>query len=297
MPISSPTRADPPRRSVPWARGISIPMTVIVVLVFVICPLWTVAYSFTGSGLLPNGQWVGVDQYTRLWGSERWQISVRNLGVYAGGMLILSLGLGFLLAALLDQRIRAAGVFRAILLYPYALSFVATGLAWQWLLHPDFGLPQAWGAAGFAPLSDPGWAIFAVLLAGLWQGTGLVTALMLAGLRGVEDEIWQAARLDGIPAWKAHVFIVLPMLRPVIATAAVLVAASAVKLFDLVVALTDGGPGLSTEVPAKYVYDMMFENQNLGQGFAASTMMLVLVLICLLVWAGVTHCGARHDRG
>lgn len=266
-------------------------------LVFVLCPLWTVAYSFTGSGLLPRAQWVGLEQYARLWSSDRWLISVGNLAIYAAAMLPGALGIGVALAILLDQRIRAEGVFRTILLYPYALSFVVTGLAWQWLLNPDFGFQTVagLGGAGFAPLSDPDWAIFGVLMAGLWQGTGIVTVLMLAGLRSIDDDIWMAARVEGIPAWKSYLLIALPMLRPILVTAAVLVAASAVKLFDLVVALTDGGPGLSTEVPAKYVYDMMFENQNLGQGFAASTMMLVLVLVVLVPWVIVTLRAGRHD--
>ncbi|WP_245848220.1 carbohydrate ABC transporter permease [Actibacterium ureilyticum] len=280
-----------PGRAAPWAMGVMAAMALVALLIFVLFPLWTVAHSLTGSRLLPNGPWVGLAQYERLWTSERWLISVGNLAIYAVGLLSGALGIGAGLAVLLDRRIRAEGLFRAVLLYPYALSFVVTGLAWQWMLNPTFGLP------GLALLSDPDLAIHGVVMAGLWQGSGIVAVLILSGLRAIDDDIWKAARLDGIAVWKTYLFIVFPMLRGVLATATVLVLASAIKLFDLVVALTGGGPGLSTEVPAKYVYDMMFENQNLGQGFAASTMMLTLVLVVMLCWAvAVWWMGRRRDH-
>jgi glucose/mannose transport system permease protein len=109
--------------------------------------------------------------------------------------------------------------------------------------------------------------------------------LMLAGLRGVDEEIWKAARVDGIPTWKTYLFIVLPMMRGVIVTTLVLVGSGIVRLYDLVVALTQGGPGFASDVPAKYVYDYMFARSNLGQGLAASTVMLLTVLIILIPWA------------
>ena len=109
--------------------------------------------------------------------------------------------------------------------------------------------------------------------------------LMLAGLRGIDQEIWKAARIDGIPMWKTYIQVVIPMMRPVFVTTLVIIAAGIIKVYDLVVAQTSGGPGISSEVPAKYVYDYMFSAQNLGQGFAASTMMLVSVLIVLIPFA------------
>ncbi len=279
----------------------SIPMILTAVVIFVGCTLWTVAYSFTGSRLLPRWRWVGLDQYERLWDTDRWMISINNLLLYGTLMMIFSLALGFLLAALLDQKIRGENVFRTIFLYPYALSFVVTGLTWQWLLNPDFGIQKlvrdmGWSTFEFAPLTNNDWAIYGVLLAGLWQGSGLVMVLMLAGLRGVDQDVWKAARVDGIPTWKTYIYIVLPMMRPIFVTAVVLVATGIIKIFDLIVAQTDGGPGLSTEVPAKYVYDMMFSSQNLGQGFAASTTMLLVVLVIIIPWSFYEFGGRRNAK-
>ena len=120
--------------------------------------------------------------------------------------------------------------------------------------------------------------------------------LMLAGLRGIDEDIWKAARVDGIPMWKTYLFIVIPMMRPVFVTTLVIIAAGIVKVYDLVVAQTSGGPGISSEVPAKYVYDYMFFAQNLGQGFAASTMMLLSVIIVIVPWAYLEF-GRRRNRG
>jgi len=279
----------------------SIPMILTAVVIFVGCTLWTVAYSFTGSRLLPRWRWVGLDQYERLWETDRWMISINNLVLYGVLMMLFSLALGFLLAALLDQKIRGENVFRTIFLYPYALSFVVTGLTWQWLLNPDFGIQKlvrdlGWSTFEFAPLTNNDWAIYGVLLAGLWQGSGLVMVLMLAGLRGIDQDVWKAARVDGISTWKTYIFIVLPMMRPIFVTAVVLVATGIIKIFDLIVAQTDGGPGLSTEVPAKYVYDMMFSSQNLGQGFAASTTMLLVVLVIIIPWSFYEFGGGRDAK-
>ncbi|MEL0123167.1 MAG: sugar ABC transporter permease [Paracoccaceae bacterium] len=279
----------------------SIPMILTAVVIFVGCTLWTVAYSFTGSRLLPRWRWVGLDQYERLWETDRWMISINNLILYGVLMMLFSLALGFLLAALLDQKIRGENLFRTIFLYPYALSFVVTGLTWQWLLNPDFGVQKlvrdlGWSTFEFAPLTNNDWAIYGVLLAGLWQGSGLVMVLMLAGLRGIDQDVWKAARVDGISTWKTYIFIVLPMMRPIFVTAVVLVATGIIKIFDLIVAQTDGGPGLSTEVPAKYVYDMMFSSQNLGQGFAASTTMLLVVLVIIIPWSFYEFGGRRDAK-
>jgi glucose/mannose transport system permease protein len=264
-------------------------MALTALVIFIGCSAWTVVYSFTGSRLLPKTRWVGVDQYDRLWGTDRWIVSIENLAIYGGCMLLFSLTLGFVMAALLDQRIRFENTFRTVFLYPYALSFVVTGLTWQWMLNPTFGLQKVVRDFGFvdftfAPLTNSDFAIYGVLLAGLWQGTGLVMVIMLAGLRGIDEDIWKASRVDGIPKWKTYIMIVLPLMRGAIITAVVLVATSIIKVFDLIVAQTQGGPGLATEVPAKYVMDMMFRNQNLGQGFAASTMMLLFVMIILIPW-------------
>lgn len=279
----------------------SIPMVLTASVVFVGGTIWTVVHSFTNSKLLPRLNFVGLDQYERLWNSNKWLISIENLFIYGVLSLIFSLVIGFMLAALLDQKIRFEDTFRTIFLYPFALSFIVTGLVWQWLLNPDFGVQAVvrdlgWTSFTFDPLYNQDIVIYGILIAGLWQGTGLVMCLMLAGLRGIDEDIWKATRVDGIPMWKTYLFIVIPMMRPVFVTTLVIIASGIVRVYDLVVAQTSGGPGIASEVPAKYVYDAMFLSQNLGQGFAASTMMLVTVLIVIVPWAYFEF-GRRRHRG
>ena len=265
----------------------ALPMVLTAVGVFVIATLWTVYHSFTNSRMLPKSEFIGLAQYERLWNSDRWYMSIENLAIYGVCSLIFSLLIGFMLAALLDQKTRFENTFRTIFLYPFALSFIVTGLVWQWILNPDYGVQKIIRSLGFDsfvfnPLYNMDIVIYGILVAGLWQGTGFIMCLMLAGLRGIDQEIWKAARIDGIPMWKTYIQIVIPMMRPVFITTLVIIAAGIIKVYDLVVAQTSGGPGMSSEVPAKYVYDYMFGAQNLAQGFAASTMMLVSVLIVLI---------------
>lgn len=316
------------------AKIASIPMILTALVVFIGCTVWTFTYSFTKSKLLPKKlfeweelfaipvpewiakdgalnfeyisgimekNWVGFDQYHRLFSQARWDISVNNILIYGACSMVFTLLIGFTLAALLDQKIRFENTFRTILLYPFALSFIVTGLVWQWILNPQFGIQkvvQGWGWESFSfdPLSNPDYVIYGILIAGLWQGTGLIMCLMLAGLRGIDEDIWKAARVEGIPMWKTYLFIVIPMMRPVFITTLVLIASGIVKVYDLVVAQTGGGPGISSEVPAKYVYDYMFGAQNLGQGFAASTMMLAAVIVIVIPWAYLEFGGKKkHD--
>ena len=283
------------------AKIAAIPMIVAALCVFVGGTIWTIVYSFTKSGLLPRLQWVGLDQYERLWATRKWLVSIENLAIYGFCMLVLVFVIGFILAALIDQKIRFEDTIRTVILYPYALSFVVTGLVWQWMLNPEFGIQKVvrgwgWESFTFDPLYNSDIAIYGVLIAGLWQGSGLVMVLMLAGLRGIDQDVWKASRVDGIPAWKAYIFIIIPMMRPVFITTLVIVVTGIVKIYDLIIAQTGGGPGISTEVPAKYVYDMMFQANNLGQGFAASTMMLATVALVVIPWAILEFGGSkRHD--
>ncbi|MEK9702885.1 MAG: sugar ABC transporter permease [Deltaproteobacteria bacterium] len=281
------------------AKIAAIPMILTATVVFLGGTAWTIFYSFTGSKLLPKLKWVGFSQYERLWNTKRWIVSIENLAIYGICMLILSFVIGFLLAALMDQKIRFENTFRTIILYPFALSFIVTGLVWQWVLNPDFGIQGVvrdlgWTSFAFDPLYDADIAIFGVMLAALWQGSGLVMVLMLAGLRGIDQEIWKAAKIDGIPAWKTYLLIVIPMMRPVFITALVLITSGIIRVYDLVVAQTSGGPGLATEMPAKYVYDYMFRAQNLGQAFSASTMMLLAVLTVVIPWAYMEFGSKKH---
>lgn len=283
------------------AKIASIPMILTALFVFVGGTAWTVLHSFTSSRLLPKLDFVGLAQYERLWGenNDRWWISITNLGVYGLCSMILTLVIGFTLAAMLDRKIRGEAVFRTIFLYPFALSFVVTGLAWQWILNPQFGIESVvrswgWENFNFDPLNNPDIVIFGILIAGIWQGTGLIMCIMLAGLRGIDEDIWKACRVDGIGTVKTYIKVIIPMMRPVFVTSLVLIASGIIKLYDLVVAQTNGGPGISSEVPAKYVINYMFQAQNLGQGFAASTMMLVSVIIILIPWAYLEFGGRKN---
>ncbi|KQY26853.1 carbohydrate ABC transporter permease [Rhizobium sp. Root482] len=277
----------------------SIPMMLTAVVIFLGGTLWTVVYSFTNSKLLPRMKFVGLDQYERLWSAPRWLVSIENLAIYGVFSLIFSLTIGFVLAAFMDQKIRFENTFRTIFLYPFALSFIVTGLVWQWILNPEFGVQSVvrslgWTSFAFDPLYNQEIVIYGILIAALWQGTGLVMCLMLAGLRGIDEDIWKAARVDGIPMWKTYIFIIIPMMRAVFITTLVIVASGIVRVYDLVVAQTSGGPGIASEVPAKYVYDYMFQAQNLGQGFAASTMMLITVAIIIVPWAYLEFGGRKR---
>lgn len=281
------------------AKIAALPMVFTALVVFVGFTVWTVVYSFTSSKLLPKANFVGFDQYERLWSNSRWLVSIQNLMIYGALALIFTLVIGFTLAVLMDQKIRFEDTFRTIMLYPFALSFIVTGLVWQWVLNPDFGIQgivRGWGWESFAfdPLNNPNLVLYGLLIAGLWQGTGFVMAIMLAGLRGIDEDIWKATRVDGIPTWKTYIIVIIPMMRPVFITTLVLVAAGIIKLYDLVIAQTSGGPGNASQVPAMYVYSYMFQAQNLGQGFAASTMMLLSVLVVLIPWAYLEFGGKKH---
>jgi glucose/mannose transport system permease protein len=301
-PIRTTSAARPRAR---WTRNINakiaaLPMIATALVIFVGGTIWTVVYSFTDSKLLPRTRWVGLDQYERLWDTNRWVVSIENLMFYGVMSLVFTVVMGFILAVLMDQKIRYEDTFRTIMLYPFALSFIVTGLVWQWILNPDFGIQGVvrdlgWTSFSFDPLNNPQTVLYGLLIAGLWQGTGFVMCLMLAGLRGIDEDIWKAARVDGIPTWKTYVVVIIPMMRPVFITTLVIVASGIIRLYDLVVAMTSGGPGgNASQVPAMYVYDYMFQAQNLGQGFAASTMMLLSVLIVLIPWAYLEFGGKKH---
>jgi glucose/mannose transport system permease protein len=261
-------------------------------VVYLGCTAWTVWMSFTASRMLPNSTFVGLRQYASLLGNERWQVSVFNLAVFGTLFLVASLALGFLLAVAIDQRLRAENMLRSIFLYPFSMSFIVTGLVWQWLLNPSLGIEKMGRALGF------GWfqfdwivrqdrVIYTLVFAAVWHASGLVMAIMLAGLRGIDEEIWKATRIDGLPGWRVYLSIVTPMLAPSFATAAVLLATGVVRLYDLIVAMTNGGPGLASEVPAKFVMDHLFERGNLGLATAAATSMLITVaavVVPFLYW-------------
>lgn len=278
-----------------------VPTALIVLVVFVGCLLWTIRLSFTSSKLLPVLDWVGLQQYSRLFANERFLLSVENIAVFGVLFIAGCLILGFLLAVFIDQNVRGEALFRTIFLYPYAMSFVVTGLAWQWFLNPTLGLQQIVRDLGFSSfrfdwLVNPQMVIYTLVIAGLWHGAGLVMCIMLAGLRGIDADLWKAARIDGIPVWRTYLSVVLPLLGPMIITAVVLLATGVVKLYDLAVAMTLGGPGIASEVPAKFVMDHFFERNNIGLATAAATAMLIAVASVLAPWVYARYIRPQHGR-
>jgi glucose/mannose transport system permease protein len=278
----------------------SIPMMFIVLFAFIGCSLWTMTYSLSDARIYPVFSYVGLKQYYRLFSVEIWEIAWKNGLIYLVLGTAISIVIGFLLAVFMDQKIRFEGLFRTIYLYPFALSFIVTGHVWAWIFSPAYGLQKSvrqmgWESFSFDWIANNDKAIYCVVIAGVWQGSGLVMALMLAGLRGIDDEVWRAARIDGIPRWRTYLQIVIPMMRPVLITTFVIVAAGAVRIYDLVVALTDGGPGISTTVPAQYVYKYLFSG-NIGQGLSAATVMLLTSAIILIPWVYVEFVRNKQQR-
>lgn len=266
-----------------------LPTALVVLVVYLGCMLWTVRLSLSSSRLLPKLDWVGLDQYARLLGNDRFLVSVQNIALFGVLFIVGALVLGFLLAVFIDQRVRAEGVFRTVFLYPYAMSFVVTGLVWQWFLNPSLGLEKLVRDLGFESftfdwLVNQDMVVYTLVIAGLWHASGLTMAILLAGLRGVDADLWKAAKVDGIPTWRVYLSIVLPLLGPMIVTATVLLAVSVARLYDLVVAMTRGGPGVASEVPAKFVMDHLFERNNIGLATAAASLMLVTVVVVLAPW-------------
>ncbi|MBV8604906.1 MAG: sugar ABC transporter permease [Pelomonas sp.] len=288
------------RRLVPWAALLPLALTVLVA--YLGGALWTLRISVSSSRTFPASDFVGLAQYARLFDNERWQLALHNLGVYGALFIVASMAIGFLLAVFVDQKVRGEGLLRTAFLYPYAMSFVATGLIWQWLLNPDSGLQAAvqqlgWQGFVFDWIVDQDRVIYTVVIASVWQAAGLVMALMLAGLRGVDAEIWQAARLDGIPAWRVYASIVLPTLGPTLATAFVVLATMVVKAYDVVVSMTQGGPGTASDLPAKFIMDLLFGRANIALASAGAMVLLatVLALVAPLLYAR-GHAARRAQR-
>lgn len=267
-----------------------LPMALTAIVAYLGAAAWTLYISLTASRTFPSGRFIGLAQYGRLFDNERWLLSLHNLALYGLLFILACLVIGFLLAVFIDQRVRGEGVFRTIFLYPYAMSFVATGLVWQWLLTPGDGIDsvvRSLGMPGFTFdwIVRQDLVIYTVVIATVWQASGLVMALMLAGLRGIDPDIWKAARLDGIPPWRVYARIVLPMLWPTIATVLLLLSTAVVKLYDAVVAMTQGGPGTASEVPTKFIMDHLFLRSNVGVASAGAVVLLLPVLALLAPYA------------
>jgi glucose/mannose transport system permease protein len=264
--------------------------------------IWNGVLSLTGSRMLPNYEnFVGLEQYVQLWSMDRWYVALKNLGIfsvlYVGG----SMAVGMVLAIFLDQKIRAEGWLRTIYLYPMALSFIVTGTAWKWILNPSDGLQKlvqdlGWSSFSFDWLVQSDYAIYCVVIAGVWQSAGFAMALFLAGLRGIDDSIVKAAQIDGASLPLIYWRIVLPILRPVMFSIILVLSHLSIKSFDLVMALTAGGPGYATDVPATFMYTMSFTRGQIGLGAASATMMLATVAAIVVPYLYSELRSKPHDR-
>jgi len=248
---------------------------------------WTVYISLTNSRMFPRYDFEGLHQYERLFTNPRWMVALENLALFGGLFILFCLLVGVVLAILLDQHIRAEGAIRTVILYPMALSFIVTGTAWKWILNPGLGIErvvQSWGFENFTFdwLVNPDMAIYTVVIAGVWQSSGFVMALFLAGIRGFDQEIVKAAYMDGASLTRIYLSIILPSLRAVFLSAVVVLAHLAIKSFDLVIALTGGGPGYASDLPATFMYTMAFQRSELGNAAASAVIMLMTVMAIIV---------------
>ena len=257
----------------------SFATTVIFVYGFI---LFTIYLSFTDSRMLPSYGLVGFENYSKLFRLSHWDIAVWNLAIFGILYIAICSVIGLFLAILLDQKIRGEGFIRPIFLYPMALSFIVTGTAWKWMLDPGIGLESTmqafgWESFTFDWIKDRDMAIYTVVIAAVWQSSGFTMAMFLAGLRGIDNEILKAAQMDGASNWQLYRRIIIPQLRPAFLSAFVILAHLAIKSYDLVIALTGGGPGRATELPATFMYSYTFTRNQMGIGASSAVIMLMTV--------------------
>lgn len=261
-----------------WAQLMLVPGACITLLFFVLFTAWTALISLTDSRLLPNYDIVGWLQYRRLFASEHWWTATGNFAIYAACIVSGCILFGYALALLIDRGVRWGLLYRTIFLLPLSISFVVTGLIWRWLLEPGLGAQHAIREAGWTNFTFD-WlvrsdrAIYTIALASIWQHVGIAMLVFLAALRSIDLNVWKIARVDGIPGWRMHLHVITPLLRPAFGTAAVLLLCTAIKTFDVLVTLTGGGPGFSSDLPAHFVVELM-QRQELGMAAAGACLLL-----------------------
>ena len=262
---------------------------------------WTTWLSFTPSDLLPEYDWAGLRSYRAVLRTENIAIAYANLLVYGVGYVGLTIITGFVLAVLIDQRIRAENLLRTVYLYPLAVSFVVTGTVWSWLFNPGQGIQKfvnglGWTSFRFDWIIDRDLALYTIIIAAVWHGVGFAMALFLAGLRSIDPDLHKAAQIDGAGPFRFYLRIAAPGVAPIAISVLVILLQYAIKTFDLVRAMTGGGPGISTTLPALVVYDFMFQRGQLGRGSAAAVLLLLSLLVVLLPYYLYTHWRARQER-
>jgi glucose/mannose transport system permease protein len=273
-----------------WSPQLALlPAGLVTLVAFIGAILWTVYLSLTRSRRLPEyaidwSEWGR--QYERLFNDDAWQISLQNLIVLGLGSA-LAIVFGFILAAMIDREKRGESIFRTVFLYPLAISLIVTGAAWRWMFNPELGVEHfihsiglTWVNASW--LARPETAMYGVILASVWQSAGFYMALMLAGLKSINSEIWSAARLDGVGLFRLYTEIIIPMMKFTFVTCAILLSLGVIKAYDVIVAMTNGGPGQSTYVPAYFTIQALSAKGNLGFASAAAVMMLLITAVIFL---------------
>jgi glucose/mannose transport system permease protein len=281
---ASPSRASLAReRFQAWLPRLVLAPSFAVVLLFVYgFILFTIYLSTTSSTLLPVFDFVGFGVYARLFAIPNWSVALTNLAIFGSLYIVICTAMGLLLAILIDQRIRAEGLLRPIFLYPMALSFIVTGTAWKWMLDPGIGFEQTmhvlgWTSFKFNWIKSNEMAIYTIVIAAIWQSSGFIMAMFLAGLRGIDSEILKAAQIDGASTVQTYRRIVIPQLRPAFLSAFVVLAHLAIKSYDLIIAMTNGGPGRSTEMPSTFMYSYTFTRSEMNVGAASAVVMLLMI--------------------
>ena len=286
-----------------WAspRLALIPSLAITSVAFFGAICWTIWISFTSSRRFPD---YAIDletwtrQYHRLFRDGAWLTALQNVLILAIGSA-LAIVLGFILAAMIEREQRGEGFFRTLFLYPLAVSFIVTGIVWRWMFNPDLGIQNflrglGWEGATFNWLAHPQTAMYGIILASIWHGLGFYMALMLAGLKSINTEIWSAARLDGVSFWRLYIEIVIPMLKFTFLTCAILLSLGVVKTYDIVLAMTGGGPGTSTWTPAYFVVNSYAARGNIAFASSAAVMMLLMTGLLFLPLVLATAWQARR---
>lgn len=248
---------------------------------------YTIYISFTGSTILPVYEWVGLDNYEKLWQLRHWHIAVKNMAIFGVLYIGISTAIGLLLAILIDLNKLGEVVFRPIFLYPMAISFIVTGTAWKWFLDPGIGVQhivRMWGFSDFqfAWIKNSDFAIYTVVIAAIWQVTGFVMVIFLAGLRGINQNTIESGVVDGATKFQLYSRVIIPQLGPSFLSAFVILGHMAIKSYDLVIALTNGGPAQSTALPSTFMYSYTFTRNQMGVGASAAVMMLLAIMVIIV---------------
>jgi len=274
-----------------WVPVAMLSPSILAVAIFVYAFIgWSARVSLSEwQGLNPDYTWAGLQNFIELFGDRRFQIDMRNTLVFTSFFVVGAVVIGLGLAILLDRHIRGEGIFRSLFLFPLAISLIVTGVAWRWMMNPAAGdrvtgLNLVLGAIGITPLewhtSDPPWGMAFVALPAVWQMSGFTMALFLGGLRAIPEELKEAARVDGATELQIYRRVIIPLLRPVLLSALIILGHLSLKVFDLIVALS--GKDIRLDVPAIYMWTTTFDANNYAQGAAIGIVLLVSVAVLVV---------------